>query len=82
VPLASGTTPENQRAETLKTGAEAWKERRALLSARGAAARARGQAPSDRAAQRIQDQQRQNLEREATQLRSMNGGRTQRRARG
>jgi hypothetical protein len=68
--------------EVPKTGAEAWKARRALIIERGAAARERSQAPNARGDNRVADQRRANAEREAAQLRSMNGGRTQRRARG
>lgn len=83
-------TPEDEPAEDEvqrpKTGAEAWKERRALIIQRGAAARERGQAPStraeDRADNRVVDQRKLNSEREAAQHRSKNTGRTQRRSRG
>lgn len=79
-------TPEDEpveaKVERPKTGAEAWKERRALIIERGAAARDRGKAPSNRASNRVADQRRLNGEREQTQQRAMNGGRTQRRARG
>jgi hypothetical protein len=79
-------TPEDEALEAepqaAKTGAEAWKERRALIVERGAAARERSAAPSNRAANRVADQRRLNADREAKQQRAMNGGRTQRRARG
>ena len=74
--------PAEVEVELPKTGAEAWKARRALIIERGAAARDRGKAPSERASNRVADQRRLNAEREAAQLRSMNGGRTQRRPRG
>jgi hypothetical protein len=76
--------PEEEQAEIEipKTGAEAWKERRRLIIERGAAARERSKAPNERGANRVEDQRRANADREAAQLRSMNGGRTQRRARG
>ena len=76
------TEDEPVEVEAPKSGAEAWKERRRLIIERGAAARERGKAPSDRAANRVADQRRLNLDREQTQQRAMNGGRTQRRARG
>ena len=72
--------PEPVEVEIPKTGAEAWKERRALIIERGAAARARGQA--ERPSNRVAEQRQQNSGREAEQLRAMNGRRTQRRARG
>ena len=77
-------TPDDEpdEVELPKTGAEAWKERRALIIERGAAARERGKAASTRADNRVADQRRLNAERETARLRAMNGGRTQRRARG
>ena len=77
-------TPDDEpvEAERPKTGAEAWKERRALIVQRGAAARERGQAPNARERSQVSEARQLNTEREAAQQRSMNGGRTQRRARG
>ena len=81
-------TPEDEpvaaEVEVPKTGAEAWKERRALIIERGAAARDRSKAVNndDRTTNRVADQRRLNTEREATQLRAKNTGRTQKRARG
>ena len=74
--------PEPVEVEIPKTGAEAWKERRALLVERGAAARARSKGGGGRPDNRVAEQRQQNSGREAEQLRAMNGGRTQRRARG
>ena len=70
--------------EAPKTGAEAWKERRALIISRGAAARDRSKSVNndDKSTNRVADQRRLNTEREATQLRAKNTGRTQKRARG
>lgn len=70
--------------ERPKTGAEAWKERRALIISRGVAARdrSRGVNNDDKATNRVADQRKLNTEREATQLRAKNTGRTQKRARG
>jgi hypothetical protein len=79
-------TPEDEpvEVEPPKTGAEAWKERRALIISRGAAARDRSKGVNndDKATNRVADQRRLNTEREATQLRAKNTGRTQKRARG
>ena len=70
--------------ERPKTGAEAWKERRALIISRGAAARDRSSAVNndDKSTNRVADQRKLNTEREATQHRAKNTGRTQKRARG
>ena len=66
-----------------KTGAEAWKERRALIIERGAAARDRSRGVNDdRTTNRVTDDRKLNTERAATQLRAKNTGRTQKRARG
>ena len=82
-------TPEDDQVEedevqAPKTGAEAWKERRQQIIQRGAAAaREGGKAPSGKAKKnQVGDQRRANLDREATQQRSKNTGRTQRRSRG
>ena len=79
-------TPEEEpvEVERPKTGAEAWKERRALIISRGAAARDRSKGVNndDKSTNRVADQRRLNTEREATQLRAKNTGRTQKRARG
>ena len=79
-------TPEDEpvEVERPKTGAEAWKERRALIISRGAAARDRSKGVNndDKSTNRVADQRRLNTEREATQLRAKNTGRTQKRARG
>ena len=70
--------------ERPKTGAEAWKERRALIISRGKAARDRSSAVNndDKSTNRVADQRKLNTEREATQHRAKNTGRTQKRARG
>ena len=81
-------TPEDEQVEedevqAPKTGAEAWKERRQQIIQRGAAAaREGGKAPSSKTKNRVGDQRRANADREATQQRSKNTGRTQRRSRG
>lgn len=68
-----------------KTGAEAWKERRALIIERGAAARDRSKGANvngNRTTNRVADERRLNTDRTATQLRAKNTGRTQKRDRG
>jgi hypothetical protein len=85
---APEVTPDDEpvevEVERPKTGAEAWKERRALIISRGAAARDRSQGVNndDKATNRVAEQRKLNTEREASQLRAKNTGRTQKRARG
>ena len=81
---APEATPEEEpvELEVPKTGAEAWKARRALILDRNAAAHDRGKAKSDRASNRVADQRRLNAEREAAQQRSMNAHLTKKRPRG
>ena len=81
---APDATPEEEPAEVVppKTGAEAWKERRALILDRNRAARDRGKGDSGRGENRVVDQRRANAGRDAAQLHSMNGHRTQKRPRG
>jgi hypothetical protein len=81
---APDATPEEEPAEVVppKTGAEAWKERRALILDRNRAARDRGKGHSDREDNRVADQRRANAGREAAQLQSMNAHLTKKRPRG
>ena len=81
---APDVTPDEEpvEVERLKTGAEAWKERRALILDRNRAARDRGKGASTREDNRVADQRRSNAERDAAQLRSMNGHLTKKRPRG
>jgi hypothetical protein len=81
---APDVTPDQEPPEIarLKTGAEAWKKRRALILDRNRAARDRGRGDSTREDNRVADERRANAERDAAQLRSMNGDLTKKGPRG
>ena len=71
--------------EIPKTGAEAWKARRAQILDRNSAAHDRAKKKTDRPDRgdnRVADQRRENAGREAAQLRSMHGNMAKKRSRG
>ena len=81
---APDATPEEEPAAVVppKTGAEAWKERHALILDRNSAARNRGRGHSGRGDNRVADQRGENPGPDGAQLHSMNGHLTKKRPRG